>query len=144
MSCHQHRHRQPPRKVVGAKVVPLNRAGVRADVAADVDDDGRGSPTDPRRQTPKPPPLLCPDVEDAVVPIADMAAATLACRSTGQLPNSAASSSLGCAASTSATLVAEDGADETGVDAMTSKDVRGGKAGEKADGAEMLRSVGYI
>ena len=60
------------------------------------------------------------DVDVGVEDRADTAATTLAWSSADQLPTSAASSSLPSDARTSATLVAEEAIDETGVDAMSS------------------------
>ena len=86
------------------------------------------------------------DVDVGVEERADTAATTLACSSADQLPTSAANSSLPSDANTSATLVAEEAIDETGVDAM-SPDRRKGRRGggkRKCDGADKLRSVGYM
>ncbi len=75
------------------------------------------------------------EVEVEVDESAATAATTFDWSSAGQLPTSAASSSLPSAVSTSAMLVADDGTEEAGVEAMMSGDERRRRKEAKSDGA---------
>ena len=111
-------------------------AGANQDAA--VEDEAASSLLLLRRRT-----TVDADVDVDVEERADTAATTLACSSADQLPTSAASSSLPRDAKTSATLVADEAIDETGVEAMSSKRRERYKGGReaKSDGAGKLRSV---